>query len=64
VVQSVAAASVVSAAAGGTAASAPAEQLTLRMDDGTTQLLTVQGGKFQLGERVSVTPDGRVLRRP
>ena len=58
-VQSVAAASVASAAAG---ASTPAEQLTLTMDDGTSQVLTVQGMSFRPGERVSVTPDGRVLR--
>jgi outer membrane lipoprotein SlyB len=57
-VEAVAAASASSAAGG----SAPAEQLTLHMDDGTTQLLTVQGATFQPGERVSVSADGRVLR--
>jgi outer membrane lipoprotein SlyB len=64
VVQAVSAASIVSAAAGGTATSTPAEQVTLRMDDGTTQLLTVSAGTFSVGQRVTVTPDGRVLGRP
>jgi outer membrane lipoprotein SlyB len=47
-----------SAAAGGTAA----EQLGINMDDGTTQVINVQGATFQPGERVTVTTDGRVLR--
>ena len=37
-------------------------QLSLRMDDGTTQALAVRGASFHEGERVSVTPDGRVLK--
>src|SRR5690348_903837 len=41
-VESVADASTVSAAGGSSVAAAPAQQLTLRMDDGTTQVLTVQ----------------------
>jgi len=32
------------------------------MDDGTVQVLTLQGAIFQPGERVSISPDGRVLR--
>jgi hypothetical protein len=31
------------------------------MDDGTTQVLTVQGASFQPGERVAIGADGRVL---
>jgi len=54
-VQSIAA--VPSAAAG---ASAPSQQLTVRMDDGSTQVLTFQGGSFQPGERISIATDGRV----
>ena len=55
IVQSIAA--VPSAAAG---ASAPSQQLTVRMDDGSTQVLTFQGGSFQPGERISIATDGRI----
>jgi outer membrane lipoprotein SlyB len=51
----------VQSAAGG--ASAAPQQLTVRMDDGTTQVLTVQGGSFQPGEHVAIGADGAVLRR-
>jgi outer membrane lipoprotein SlyB len=62
-VQSVAEANPISAAAGGSAPSGTeAQTLSLRMDDGTTQVLAVRGASFQQGERVSVTPDGRVLK--
>ena len=62
-VQSVAAANPISAAAGGSAPSGTeAQTLSLRMDDGTTQALAVRGASFHEGERVSVTPDGRVLK--
>jgi len=47
-----------SAAAGGSASS---QSLSVRMDDGTTQVLTVQGASFQPGERVAIGADGRVL---
>lgn len=48
-----------SAAAGGSAAS---QQITVGMDDGTTQLINVQGATLQPGQRVTVTADGRVLQ--
>jgi len=47
-----------SAAAGSSASS---QSLSVRMDDGTTQALTVQGTSFQPGERVAIGADGRVL---
>lgn len=37
-------------------------QLTLRMDDSTTQMLTQDSNAFQVGERVLVTPEGRVAK--
>jgi hypothetical protein len=58
-VQSVAGGSV-SAAAG--ASSSTPQTVTLRMDDGTTQVLSVQGITLQPGDRVSITPDGRLLK--
>jgi len=62
-VQSVAEANPISAAAGASAPSGTeAQTLSLRMDDGTTQPLAVRGARFQQGERVSVTSDGRVLK--
>ena len=59
---------------GGTAPKAPLQemaaprwmdgyQLSLRMDDGTTQVLTVQGATFQPGEHVAIAADGAVVRR-
>jgi hypothetical protein len=39
-------------------------QLTLRMDDGTTQAITQNSDAFRIGERVQVTPEGRVLKHP
>ena len=59
-VQSVASTSVPSAAAG---ASTPAQQLTLRMDDGTTQVVTYQGAVLQPGDRINVGADGRIARQ-
>jgi len=58
-VQSVAGGSV--SAAAGASSSAP-QTVTLRMDDGTTQVLSVQGITLQPGDRVSITPDGRLLK--
>jgi outer membrane lipoprotein SlyB len=49
-----------SAAAG---ASGAPQQATVRMDDGTTQAISVQGTTLQPGERVAIGADGRV-RRP
>jgi hypothetical protein len=37
-------------------------QLTLRMDDGTTQRVTQDSAAFKAGERVRITSDGRVLK--
>jgi outer membrane lipoprotein SlyB len=37
-------------------------QVSLAMDDGTTQVLTLQGATVRPGERVSITADGRMLR--
>jgi outer membrane lipoprotein SlyB len=59
-VQSVASTSVPSAAAGG---STPAQQLTLRMDDGSTQVLMFHGAVMQPGDRLSVASDGTVRRQ-
>ena len=39
-------------------------QLGLRMDDGTTQMITQDSDAFRTGERVEVTPQGRVLKLP
>ncbi len=58
---------------GGTAPSTPLKQiaeprwidgyqLALRMDDGTTQALTQDSDAFHAGDRVEVTPNGRVLK--
>jgi len=49
-----------SAAAG---ASGAPQQITVRMDDGTTQAINVQGATFQPGERVAIGADGQVQRR-
>lgn len=37
-------------------------QLALRMDDGTTQAITQDSDAFKAGDRVQVTPEGRVLK--
>ena len=60
---------------GGTAPSTPLKQLTepkwmdgyqltLRMDDGTTQMITQDSDAFHAGDRVEITPQGRVLKMP
>jgi outer membrane lipoprotein SlyB len=36
-------------------------QLTLRMDDGTVQHIVQDNRAFQVGDRVHVTTDGRVI---
>jgi hypothetical protein len=43
--------------------SGPASQLTVRMDDGSRQSLIDPGGQFAVGDRVHVTPEGRVARQ-
>ncbi|MGQ0751081.1 MAG: glycine zipper 2TM domain-containing protein [Betaproteobacteria bacterium] len=44
-----------------TRAPAQAYQLTLRMDDGTVQNVVQDNRAFQVGDRVQVTTDGRVV---
>lgn len=53
-----------SAAAGGTvAAPAPGPyRLTLRMDDGSHQTLIQDTRALLVGDRVEITPDGRLIR--
>jgi hypothetical protein len=53
-----------SASAGGTAppaASGP-YRVTVRMDDGNIQTLVVGNRAFLVGDRVRITPEGRLLR--
>ena len=37
-------------------------QLTLKMDDGTSQKITQDSAGFQVGDRVQITPEGRVAK--
>src|SRR5258708_38981620 len=37
-------------------------QLSLRMDDGTTQAITQDSASFHAGDRVQITEQGRVLK--
>jgi outer membrane lipoprotein SlyB len=39
-----------------------AQQVSLAMDDGTTQVVTLQGAAVRPGERVTITADGRMVR--
>jgi len=39
-------------------------QLSLRMDDGTTQAITQDSDSFHAGDRVEITQQGRVLKLP
>lgn len=54
-----------SASAGGTTASTVSGpyRMTLRMDDGTVQTLVVDNRAFLVGDRVQVTPEGRMIRQ-
>jgi len=54
-----------SASAGGTTSSAVSGpyRMTLRMDDGTVQTLVVDNRAFLVGDRVQVTPEGRMIRQ-
>ena len=54
-----------SASAGGTTSSAAAGpyRMTLRMDDGAVQTLVVDNRAFLVGDRVQVTPEGRMVRQ-
>jgi hypothetical protein len=53
-----------SAAAGGTAgpATSPTMAYRVQMADGTTQSIVQAGERFAVGDRVSVTSDGRLTR--
>lgn len=37
-------------------------QLTIRMDDGKVQTLTQNNPEFQVGDRVQITRDGRIVK--
>jgi predicted component of type VI protein secretion system len=54
-----------SASAGGTTSSAVSGpyRVSLRMDDGTVQTLLVDNRAFLVGDRVQVTPEGRMIRQ-
>ena len=54
-----------SASAGGTTSSAVSGpyRMTLRMDDGSVQALVVDNRAFLVGDRVQVTPEGRMIRQ-
>ena len=56
-----------SASAGGTAPSAVTGmgpyRMTLRMDDGSVQTLNVDNRAFLVGDRVQVSPEGRMTRQ-
>jgi outer membrane lipoprotein SlyB len=45
-----------------TATGTSAQQVGVAMDDGTTQVVTLQGAAVRPGERVTITADGRMLR--
>src|SRR5437764_13792834 len=60
---------------GGTAPSTPLKQMTeprwikgyqlsLRMDDGTTQAITQDSDAFHAGDRIEVGSNGRILKLP
>jgi hypothetical protein len=54
-----------SAAAGGTATSAPVPgpyRLTIRMDDGNIQTVQADTRALLVGDRVQITQDGRLIR--
>ena len=55
------------ASAGGTAPSAVTGmgpyRMTLRMEDGSVQTLTVDNRAFLVGDRVQVSPEGRMIRQ-
>ena len=56
-----------SASAGGTAPSAVTGmgpyRMTLRMDDGSVQTIVVDNRAFLVGDRVQVSPEGRMIRQ-
>jgi hypothetical protein len=52
-----------SATAGGSAPPGPTMAYRLKMEDGTTQNIVQAGVRFELGDRVEVTSNGRLVRR-
>lgn len=54
-----------SASAGGSVSPAVSGpyRMTLRMDDGTVQTLVVDNRAFLVGDRVQVSPEGRMIRQ-
>jgi hypothetical protein len=53
-----------SAGAGGSAPDRNAYRLFLRMDNGGSQTIDQDNPTFMAGERVQITPDGRIVRPP
>ena len=47
----------------GTTPHGPTMAYRLKMEDGTTQNIVQAGKRFELGDRVEVTGDGRLVRR-
>jgi hypothetical protein len=39
-----------------------AQQVSVTMDDGSTQVVTLHGAAVRPGERVAITADGRMVR--
>jgi hypothetical protein len=52
-----------SATAGGTTPQGPTMAYRLKMEDGTTQSIVQAGERLELGERVEIMQDGRLMRR-
>jgi hypothetical protein len=61
VVESASVASLPSSSAGGTAA--PTMAYRVKMDDGSTRSVLLAGERFEPGDRVELTSDGRLMRR-
>jgi hypothetical protein len=51
-----------SASAGATQAASGAYRVTMRMNDGSTQTLTVDTRAVLVGDRLQITPEGRLIR--
>jgi hypothetical protein len=66
VIESIAAVHITPAPSASAGAGAPerlAYRLTVRMDDGSMQAIDQTAREFNVGDRVSITSDGRVTRR-
>jgi hypothetical protein len=61
VIESASVASLPSASAGGT--TVPTMAYRLRMEDGSTLGVMFAGERFEVGDRVEITSDGRLTRR-